>query len=163
LLEEIFHTSTATGYFARTSTQDPLGSEQEQEVEEVYLRGPSNFQNPIRSDSFSMGDDEDQIGGSSQRSKKKKKPQTKSHDLSPMDEAWIAIKDTQMSKKVLYDRASGPSQAEQCIDILESMEGVSSSQYVAAIEVFGSRPTMASLFLRMSDMRRKDWLESLVP
>ena len=80
-----------------------------------------------------------------------------------MDEAWIAIKDTQMSKKVLFDRASGPSQAEQCIDILESMEGVSSSQYVAAIEVFGSRPTMASLFLRMSDMRRKDWLESLVP
>jgi len=112
LLEEIFHTSTATGYFARTSTQDPLGSDQEQEVEEVYLHGPSDFQNPIGNDSFSIGADEEEVGGSFQHFKKKKKSQTKSHDSSPMDEAWKAIKDTQLSKKVLFDRATGPSQAE---------------------------------------------------
>ncbi|KAG8383089.1 hypothetical protein BUALT_Bualt05G0148300 [Buddleja alternifolia] len=106
LLCEIFNETVATGHLARSSTQGPMNSEEEQEVEEVFLHGTTK--NPL------FNDVED-------------------------------ISDSPVEKK------SGPSKEEECVDILEKMEGITTMQFVNAIREF-KNASIRIIFLRITSI-----------
>ncbi|KAG8381767.1 hypothetical protein BUALT_Bualt05G0006900 [Buddleja alternifolia] len=165
LLCEIFNETVATGHLARSSTQGPLNSEEELEVEEVFLHGTTK--NPL------FNDVEDISDSPIEKKSKKKRAKGDAHegssrvknqclDSSASDAAWNAFRDAQLSKKLVYDKASGPSKEEECVDILEKMEGITTMQFVNAIHEFKDA-SIRITFLRMSEARRIDWVLSLAP
>ncbi|KAG8383809.1 hypothetical protein BUALT_Bualt04G0052500 [Buddleja alternifolia] len=165
LLCEIFNETVATGHLARSSTQGPLNSEEEQEVEEVFLHGTTK--NPL------FNDVEDISDSPVEKKSKKKRAKGDAHegssrvknqclDSSASDTAWNAFRDAQLSKKLVYDKAGGPSKEEECVDILEKMEGITTMQFVNAIREFKDA-SIRIIFLCMSEARRIDWVLSLAP
>ncbi|KAG8379496.1 hypothetical protein BUALT_Bualt07G0094500 [Buddleja alternifolia] len=151
LLCEIFNETVATGHLARSSTQGPLNSEEEQEVEEVFLHGTTK--NPL------FNDVEDISDSPVEKKSKKKRAKGDAHegssrvknqclDSSASDAAWNAFRDAQLSKKLVYDKAGGPSKEEECVDILEKMEGITTMQFVNAIREFKDA-SIRIIFLRI--------------
>ncbi|KAG8382026.1 hypothetical protein BUALT_Bualt05G0033600 [Buddleja alternifolia] len=112
VLCEMFNETVVTGYLARSSTQGPLNSEEEQEFEEVFLHGTTKH--PLFTDVDDISD------SPLDKKSKKKLGKSDSHeggsrmknqclDSSAAEAAWNAFRDAQLSKKLVYDKAGGPS------------------------------------------------------
>ncbi|CAK9147497.1 unnamed protein product [Ilex paraguariensis] len=144
LLGLIFEKSIATGILARTSTQGPLTSNEERELEEEFMNGP--FDPPPKKN----------VSTSSQK-------ESKSSKIDNAIDAWIAFSIVRLEKYKCSghnNHVDDPYSIEICMDVLEAIKDVDSQQYFRACAKFKDHE-WRQMFLKMSVLRRKEWLDQI--
>ncbi|PQQ06240.1 L10-interacting MYB domain-containing protein isoform X2 [Prunus yedoensis var. nudiflora] len=178
LLGVIFNNTTATGQMQYASTNSPPYYDAERELENDFLTTGAHIglNREIGSRGFSEGDE----GTSNKNKHAALFPQSdlpsrsKSSKSTKMDEAIEAwAKSLNAKTKVSLARlkrkgekeVSSPyrelSSIEDCMEILEAMEGVNDDAYVKALDKF-TNSDWRKMFVKMSDPRRRVWLNSLL-
>ncbi|OMP06636.1 hypothetical protein CCACVL1_01487 [Corchorus capsularis] len=164
LLGEIFNTTTATGKL-QLSFEDLLTDTQERRLEEEFLSGSMHVD--LHAENSEVEGDERGKKRSSDSSERRNVKVSKMDKMDAfLDRCTVTL--TAIEKAYKADRyksssSSGsddPHSISVCMDILEKVEGVSFTSYNKAIKKFLSAD-WRQIFVGMSDMRRKEWLDSL--
>ncbi|CAL0320089.1 unnamed protein product [Lupinus luteus] len=172
---EIFNSSTATGKLSQTSTREPPTSDEEKEIEEDFLsKGVHIDYGIIDID----GDDLQEIGKKRKVIGSSREPRRKEAKNSRIDklEATIdklsdtisiraeasRVKAEQYKASIANDASpmSDPYCIEKCMELLDSIDDVSSKIYNIALVKFAEK-VWRNMFVIMSPLRRKEWLASL--
>ncbi|OMO98304.1 hypothetical protein COLO4_13994 [Corchorus olitorius] len=144
--------------------EDPLSDTQDKLLEEEFLSGSMHVD---------LDAENSEVEGDS-RGKKRTSDSSERRNvkLSKMDaflDRWTtaltAKEEAYKAKADRYKSSSSSGSANRhsisvCMDLLEKVEGVSSTAYNKTIEKFLSAD-WRQIFVGMSDARRKDWLDSL--
>ncbi|CAK9136462.1 unnamed protein product [Ilex paraguariensis] len=161
-----FQKSTAADTLARASTQIPPTSNEKRELEKEFLKDSSSIKRP-----FVNLDGGDDFEGPFERPHKKI-VSTLSHGThkdiksSKMDralDAWNAYSLERLDKYKRFgddDLGDDPSHIDTCMDVLESMEDIEAKQYFHVCEKFKD-PEWRRMFIKMSAIRRSQWVKSL--
>lgn len=177
LLGLIFNYTTATGHMQCASTHSPPDSDAERELENDF---PTNGAHVgLNTESGSRGFSEGDEGTSNKNKRAALFPQSdlpsrlksfKSTKIDETIEAWakslnskIEVSLAKLSRKSEKEVAFPYKELgsiEDCMEILEAMEGVNDDAYVKALDKFTSSD-WRRMFVKMSDSRRRVWLKSL--
>ncbi|KAL2456859.1 L10-interacting MYB domain-containing protein [Abeliophyllum distichum] len=184
ILGEIFSGTTATGGLGNASTQLPANSEEERQLEDDFLNGGVH----VHVESLDDEVDEvpktrrrEEIGTSGERRRKEPKI-SKSDKLEACMAQWsstVSLKNEETELRTLYlkeklsklqgkscnqsdSEASSPDPYSNsvCLDLLNTMEGVSNEVYLKALKAFKD-PDFRMSFVKMPESRRGPILELL--
>ena len=168
---QIFGKNIATVLLQQTSNQQPLDSDEERQLEErVLCRGVdmarSNTQDDKEDEGESVeipskGQSEDTLRGG------RRKKQTRSIDIdlqcciNALTESYDLIKEKYKAQlKNVESSSSDPYSINVRMEILEGMIDVFIDAYNKALP-FLVQPEWRNVFVKMSDERRRTWLNSL--
>ncbi|XAR71447.1 hypothetical protein NMG60_11028706 [Bertholletia excelsa] len=182
ILGEIFNTSTTTGKLGRASTHEPQNLDEEQDLEEDFLSKGMHI------DTYVVDDEGDNLKELSRKrnsiesSSERQCKEAKSSRLDKLEAAFGQLIEsmtarTEASKAKMEaskvktnrykaeasqatSRMCDPYSIDACMDLLNSMEDVSSKMYNNALAKF-TEADWRRMFVRMPSFRRKDWLASL--
>lgn len=172
VLGEIFDTITATGQPHYASTQGPLESEEELELEEEFPYAGVHVDATPEMDTNNDLSGLSQLVGRkrrrlisvserAQRSRSKSKETEMSSEFQALTKALVAKREVSLARANRYKEAHEAISSFRerylignCIDILESMEGYEDSQYLLAIEKFMNIGPYREFFIHMSELRR---------
>lgn len=169
LLTQVFGKSTATGQLHHASTQLPPSSDEERQTEEVFLSKSTNNMSESETGSSKGKRPADEFIPGCIRVKK----EGKFEKLDSCLQMWAtslearAQKDLakvesykEKSSKKATSPISDPYSVDNCMDVLETMEGVSDDAYNKVVAKFKD-PYWRNVFLKMSESRRKAWVANL--
>ncbi|CAN6723641.1 unnamed protein product [Malus baccata var. baccata] len=171
----IFNNTTATGQMQYASTNSPPNSNSERELEAGFLTTGAHIRKSTESGSkaFSEGHE----GTSTKRCAlfppsdlSSKSKSSKSNKMDEAIAAWAKSLDAKTEatlenvKRKREKEVSSPlrelSTIEDCMEVLEGMEDVDDTAYLKALEKFTSSD-WRRMFMKMSESRKKLWLNSL--
>ncbi|OVA04835.1 Myb/SANT-like domain [Macleaya cordata] len=169
VLGEIFSNTTASGDMYNSSRKDPPDSDTERELESKFLNSGAHVEASSSADTTSQSrrrpldppvdlpmKKESKV---SKVSKMDDALEAWTKSLSAKTEATLArtehIKNKESSSSV-REVAS----IEDCMELLDSMDGVEDDVYVKAIEKF-TNSDWRRIFIKMPDSRRRMWLDRL--
>ncbi len=159
MLSQIFNPTTATGKLHYASTQVPPTEEEERELESEFLSGGAQS-------SEQVGQKRAASDTSGERRAKKETRYEKFEACLDMWSSSLSARakmleaKTQSKNKSVTSPESDPYSVENVMDLLESVEDVSSNSYNKALIHFHD-PIWRRMFVKMSPLRRKEWLKSL--
>ncbi|OIW00897.1 hypothetical protein TanjilG_19838 [Lupinus angustifolius] len=169
---EIFNSSIATGKLSQASTREPPTSDEDKEIEEDFLSKGVHIDYVTididRDDLQEIGKKRRVIGSSREPRHK----ETKNSRIDKLDAALDKLTDTisiraeasrvkaEQYKASITSPLSDPYCIEKCMELLDSIDDVSSKIYNAALVKFAEK-VWRSMFVIMSPLRRKEWLASL--
>ncbi|OMO96657.1 hypothetical protein COLO4_15155 [Corchorus olitorius] len=167
LLGEIFNRTTATGKLQQLSTEDPLSDTQERCLEEEFLSGSMHVD--LEAENSEVEGDQRGKKRDSDSCDRRNVKCSKTDKMDAFLDKWTATltarEEAYKAKADRYKSSSSSGSADPhsvsvCMDLLEKVEGVSSTSYNKAIKKFLSE-TWRQIFVGMSDTRRKEWLDGL--
>ena len=168
---QIFGKNTATGLLQQTSNQQPLDSDEERQLEERFLcRGVDMARSNTQDDKEDEGESvEIPSKGQSEDTPRggRRKKRTRSIDtnvqccINALTESYEIRKEKYKAQlKNVESSSSDPYSINVCMEILEGMIDVSIDAYNKALP-FLVQPEWRNVFVKMSDERRRTWLNSL--
>ncbi|CAL0318388.1 unnamed protein product [Lupinus luteus] len=172
---EIFNSSTPTGKLSQASTREPPPLDEEKEINQYFLSKGVHIDYYIID---IAGDDLQEIGkkrkviGSSRETRRKEAENSRIDKLETIIDKLTdtisirveasRVRTEQYKASIAKDASpmSDPYYIEKRMELLDSINDVSSKIYNAALVKF-SKKVWRSMFVIMSPLRRKEWLASL--
>ncbi|KAL5542995.1 hypothetical protein UlMin_010705 [Ulmus minor] len=186
MIRQIFNSTTAMGQMAYASSNMHATSEEERQLEQVFLQTGTNTDADESTEEADLGNVSGSVRRSSDitpfdvpmRKDKKMKGEMSAFDMCLLEitkavsaRAEASLVRTEYLQKNAEDRGkkqsdatsntSDPYSLETCQDILNAMTDLDDASYLKALDKLVAAPEWRGVFVRMSESRRRAWFSTL--